>query len=77
MVFNINHGALMQQDARGFDFNLRFEQLFFTIVPSALFIVAASLRKGFLVRRCKIVHAAVLQYIKCVSMILDRFCVCL
>jgi hypothetical protein len=77
MVFDTEYGALLLQDTGGFDFNLRFEQLFFTIVPSSLFIVASCSRMGFLVHRRKIVHAATLQYIKCVSMILVRFCVCL
>ncbi|KAH4005276.1 hypothetical protein HBI13_005130 [Parastagonospora nodorum] len=65
MVFDTEYGALLQQDTRGFDFNLRFEQLFFTIVPSSLFIVASCLRMGFLIHRRKIVHVATLQYIKC------------
>jgi hypothetical protein len=50
----------------GFDFNLQFEQLFFSVVPSALFIFAAVWRTISQSRKPKIVHASMFQYTKLV-----------
>ncbi|KAL2074710.1 hypothetical protein VTL71DRAFT_8489 [Oculimacula yallundae] len=64
MVFNtIDHG-LLEMDQQRFDFSLRFEQLFFSIIPSALFIVTSLWRIHFQMRRAAIVNAPVFQYIK-------------
>ncbi|KAI1110785.1 putative ABC multidrug transporter [Nemania sp. NC0429] len=55
---------LFQQDYATFDFNLQFEQLFFSILPSALFIVSSLWRTLYQVRRPAIVHAPAVQLIK-------------
>lgn len=57
---------LLQLDSKEFDFSLQFEQLFFSIVPSALFIVASSWRTLSQARKPKMVHAPTFQYIKLV-----------
>jgi hypothetical protein len=51
---------------QGFDFNLQFEQLFFSIVPSALFIITAIWRTTSQTRKPNIVHARTFQYMKLV-----------
>jgi hypothetical protein len=75
-AFNSGDGTLLQQDDKGFDFNLRFKHLFFTIVPSELFVVASSWRMIYLVRKRKVVHALTFQYIKCVSKSLIECQIC-
>lgn len=50
----------------GFDFTVVFELLFFTIVPSAIFIVLSLQRTAVLARRCIVVNAPVLQLAKLV-----------
>jgi hypothetical protein len=58
---------LLQQDGKAFDFNIQFEELFFVILPSALFIVASFWRTLSQARKPKLVHAPTFQYIKLVS----------
>jgi hypothetical protein len=67
MAFNKDIGTLLQQDSKAFDFSLSFEQLFFTILPSSLFLVASSWRILCLARRPPIVQALTWQYVKLVS----------
>ncbi|KAH0371885.1 putative ABC multidrug transporter, partial [Aureobasidium melanogenum] len=55
-LFNFNHAE--------FDFNIRFEQLFLSIVPSVLFIVASSWRAVAQVRKPTLVKAPIFQSIK-------------
>jgi ATP-binding cassette subfamily C (CFTR/MRP) protein 1 len=50
----------------GFDFTVVFELLFFTVVPSAIFILFSLQRTVFLTRRRIIVNAPVLQVAKLV-----------
>lgn len=57
-LFNFNHAE--------FDFNIRFEQLFLSIVPSVLFIVASSWRTVAQVRKPTLVKAPIFQSIKLV-----------
>lgn len=73
MPFTTEETKLLQLDSARFDFNLEFEQLFFSILPSALFIVAASWRAVSQARKPKIVHAPTFQYIKLVC-ILTNIC---
>ncbi|PVI01957.1 putative ABC multidrug transporter [Periconia macrospinosa] len=64
MPFTTGETKLLQLDSQRFDFNLEFEQLFFSILPSALFIIAASWHTLSQVRKPKIVHAPTFLYIK-------------
>ncbi|KAI1421564.1 putative ABC multidrug transporter [Xylaria sp. FL1777] len=64
MSFSQGLGNLFEQDHATFDFNLQFEQLFFSIVPSALFIVSSLWRALYQARRPAIVHAPTVQWIK-------------
>lgn len=57
---------LPQLDSKGFDFNLQFEQLFFSLVTSILFITASSWRTLWQVRKPNIVQAPAFLYIKLV-----------
>jgi hypothetical protein len=50
-----------------FDFTIKFEQLFFSIVPSALFIILATLRTVLSIRKPSVVHAPTSRLIKLVS----------
>lgn len=58
-LFNFNHVD--------FDFNIQFEQLFFSIVPSVIFIVASSWRAASQLREPTLVKAPIFQSIKLVS----------
>jgi hypothetical protein len=58
-LFNFNHVD--------FDLNIQFEQLFFSIVPSVLFIVASSWRAASQLRKPTLVKAPIFQSIKLVS----------
>ena len=58
--------ALFQLNQHDFDFNLQFEQLFFSIIPSALFIVTSTWRTLSQSRKPTVVNAPVFQLIKLV-----------
>ncbi|KAI0389430.1 putative ABC multidrug transporter [Xylariaceae sp. FL0594] len=64
MAFTQGLGSLFQQDNATFDFNIAFEQLFFSIVPSALFIVSSVWRTLYQARKPAIVHAPMIQLLK-------------
>ncbi|KAI3337286.1 putative ABC multidrug transporter [Xylariaceae sp. AK1471] len=64
MPFSQGLGDLFQQDQATFDFNLQFEQLFFSMVPSALFIITSLWRTFYQARRPAVVHATTVQLIK-------------
>ncbi|KAI1345500.1 putative ABC multidrug transporter [Xylaria sp. FL0043] len=64
MSFPQGLGSLFEQDSATFDFNLQFEQLFFSIVPSALFILSSLWRVRYQARKPAIVHAPTIQWIK-------------
>jgi hypothetical protein len=49
-----------------FDFNIRFEQIFLSIVPSVIFIIASSWRAASQLRKPTMVKAPVFQFIKLV-----------
>jgi hypothetical protein len=57
---------LFSFDQIDFDFNIQFEQLFFSIVPSVIFIVAASWRAASQLRKPTMVKAPVFQFVKLV-----------
>ncbi len=56
----------------GFDFTLRFEQIFFSILPSSLFIVLGLLRVWSLLRRSCVVNGVWFQLTKAVSSHVSR-----
>lgn len=70
MLFTAGDTELLQLNSRKFDFNLEFEQLFLSILPSAVFIVAASWRALSHARKPKVVHAQAFQYVKLVCILL-------
>jgi hypothetical protein len=61
----------LQLDSEHFDFNLQFEQLYFSIIPSALFIVASLWRTLLQARKPKMVHSYAFQYPKLVCITLS------
>jgi hypothetical protein len=72
MSFTTGEHALLQPNDSKFDFNLQFEQLFFSIVPSALFIAASAWRTLSHVQKPIIVDALTFQRIKSVCFSLAR-----
>ncbi|KAI1148901.1 P-loop containing nucleoside triphosphate hydrolase protein [Nemania diffusa] len=50
-----------------FDFTVKFELLFFSVVPAALFIILAAWRIALLIRKPSIVHAPKLRFLKLVG----------
>ncbi|KAI1816169.1 putative ABC multidrug transporter [Poronia punctata] len=64
MAFSGRGSDLFQQDHVGFDFNPEFEQLFFSLLPSVLFIVSSLWRALYQARKPIIVHAPVARLIK-------------
>lgn len=58
--------GLFQVNETQFDFNLRFEQVFFSIIPSAVFIVASLWRVLSKARQPAVVVAPVFQGAKVV-----------
>jgi hypothetical protein len=71
MPFTAGEDVSLQLDSKIFDFNLQFEQLYFSIVPSALFIVASSWRTLSQARKPKMVHSPTFQNIKLVCIALS------
>lgn len=69
MTFSPQHGSLFKQNSDQFDFNLDFEQVFLSIIPSALFLIAASWRVLYLARKPAVVRASVFRLMKvvCIS----------
>ena len=57
---------LFQVNETQFDFNLRFEQVFFSIIPSAVFIIASLWRALSKARQPAVVVAPVFQAAKVV-----------
>lgn len=58
------HGSLFEQNREQFDFNLGFEQVFFSVIPSALFLIAASWRLLYLARKPVVVNTSVFRLLK-------------
>lgn len=61
---------MLHFDQKQFDFNLQFETLFFSIIPSILFIPSSLWRTLAGIRRPVVVNAPVLQFIKIVRPLL-------
>lgn len=66
MPFSTGEESLLQLNQESFDFNVQFEQLFFSIIPSALFIVTSLWRTVSQARKPTVVKAPVFQLIKLV-----------
>ncbi|KAJ5498746.1 ABC transporter integral membrane type 1 [Penicillium expansum] len=64
MPFSSQYGSLFEQNSEQFDFNIDFEQVFFAIIPSALFIIPALWRTISLSRRPIVVNASVFRLVK-------------
>ncbi|KAK3331678.1 putative ABC multidrug transporter [Cercophora scortea] len=64
MPFSTGENNLLQLDQNQFDFNVQFEQLFFSIIPSVLFIVTSLWRTLSQARKPTVVNAPVFQLIK-------------
>ncbi|KAF3069773.1 Multidrug resistance-associated protein 1 [Daldinia childiae] len=64
MPFSTGEENLLQLNQEGFDFNVQFEQLFFSIIPSVLFITASLWRTFYQARKPTIVNAPAFQLIK-------------
>lgn len=58
MPFSSGQDNLFQLNSAQFDFNIQFEQLFFSIIPSALFIVSSLWRTISQVRKPTVVKTA-------------------
>ncbi|KAE8374180.1 putative ABC transporter [Aspergillus bertholletiae] len=64
MPFTNGEGNMLHLNQEQFDFNLQFESLFFSIIPSALFIPSLLWRTLAQVRKPVVVNAPVLQFMK-------------
>ncbi|PQE21899.1 ABC multidrug transporter protein [Rutstroemia sp. NJR-2017a BVV2] len=64
MPFFIGQEDLLHLNQEQFDFNIQFEQLFFSIIPSVLFIVISLWRTLSQARKPTVVNAPVFQLIK-------------
>ncbi|KAF4958905.1 hypothetical protein FSARC_10903 [Fusarium sarcochroum] len=64
MPFRDGEFDLLYMNQERFDFNLHFEQLFFSILPGALFIVCSLWRSITQSRKPSVVHAPIFQLIK-------------
>jgi len=62
--------GLLDMNHVDFDFNLPFEQLFLSIVPSALFILSTSWRIVRQARKPNVINARAFQLIKLVSQVM-------
>ncbi|RAH75408.1 putative ABC multidrug transporter [Aspergillus aculeatinus CBS 121060] len=64
MPFANGEGNMLHLNQKDFDFNLQFESLFFSIIPSVLFISSSLWRALARMRKPVVVNAPVLQSIK-------------
>ncbi|KAG0160666.1 hypothetical protein PDIDSM_8196 [Penicillium digitatum] len=64
MPFTTGQENLLRLNQETFDFNIQFEQLFFSIIPSALFIITSVWRTLYQARKPAVVNAPVFQLIK-------------
>ncbi|KAL4906327.1 hypothetical protein BDW74DRAFT_177341 [Aspergillus multicolor] len=70
MPFTTGDGGLLHLNQQDFDFNLEFEQLFFSIIPSALFIPTSLWRTLSQAKKPAVVNAPAFQFIKLGAIIL-------
>lgn len=66
MPFTTGEESLFQINQQDFDFNVQFEQLFFSIIPSVLFIVTSLWRTIAQSRKPTVVNAPAFQLLKLV-----------
>lgn len=66
MPLSTGESGLFQLNQENFDFNVQFEQLFFSIIPSVLFITTSLWRTIRQARKPTVVDAPVFQLIKLV-----------
>ena len=66
MPFSTGKENLLQMNHEIFDFNIQFEQLFFSVIPSALFIMTSLWRTLSQARKPTVVNAPTFQFIKLV-----------
>ncbi|CAI7602046.1 unnamed protein product [Penicillium glandicola] len=64
MPFTTGEENLLRLNQKDFDFNIQFEQLFFSIIPSTLFIVTSLWRTLSQARKPTVVNAPVFQLVK-------------
>ncbi|KAF3400199.1 Canalicular multispecific organic anion transporter 1 [Penicillium rolfsii] len=64
MPFTTGEGNMLHLNREQFDFNLQFESLFFSIIPSVLFITSSLWRTLSRIRKPVVVNAPVFQFIK-------------
>ncbi|KAK6202068.1 hypothetical protein LQW54_009124 [Pestalotiopsis sp. IQ-011] len=64
MPFSTGEEGLLQLDQADFDFGVQFEQLFFSIIPSVLFIATSLWRTASQARKPAVVDAPVFQLVK-------------
>ncbi|KAJ4258142.1 hypothetical protein NW762_008283 [Fusarium torreyae] len=67
MPFYTEQDDLLQLNEDRFDFNVQFEQLFFSIIPSVLFIISSLWRTHSQARKPTVVDAPIFQLIKLTS----------
>ncbi|KAG2012494.1 hypothetical protein GB937_007089 [Aspergillus fischeri] len=70
MPFTNGEGNMLHLNQEQFDFNLQFESLFFSIIPSVLFIPSSLWRTLVQIRKPVVVNAPVLQFIKTGAIVL-------
>lgn len=66
MPFSSGEENFLQLNQDDFDFNIQFEQIFFAIIPSTLFILSSLWRTVSQARKPNIVDAPIFQLIKLV-----------
>ena len=66
MPFSTGEGNLFQLNQESFDFNIQFEQLIFSIIPSVLFIVSSLWRSISQSQKPTVVNAPIFQLVKLV-----------
>ncbi|KAH8131304.1 hypothetical protein FP744_10009106 [Trichoderma asperellum] len=64
MPFTAGEGQLFQQNDKQFDFNIEFEQVFLSIIPSALFIIVSLWVSVSQARKPAVVNAPIFRFIK-------------
>jgi hypothetical protein len=67
MPFSTGADNLLQLNPDKFDFNIQFEQLFLSIIPSILFIVTSLWRTISRARKPTVVKAPIFQLVKVVG----------
>lgn len=69
---DVDFGPSVRDCRGGFDFTIKFENIIFSMLPSAIFIAVAAARLFVLLRKTRVVDGGWFQLTKVV-----RFCLCL